>query len=247
MSSRCPSAEIAALQRKLERYTRRAGDAELVSAGIPALDRLLPGGGLRPGSLVEYLAADRGQGAGSLALAAARVVCQEGRPLVVLDRLRNFYPVACSTGGIPLSQILLLRPASEAEERWALDQVLRCPGVGAVWGMCGVIGPHDFRRLQLAAESGGALGLLVRSARQRGQPTWADVQWLVEPEPSNDGRRVRVELVRCRGGISGRSVRLELNEETGAWREMSDSHAKHPLPIPASLADSAPARRAADA
>jgi len=202
----------------------------VVSTGAPSLDRCLPSSGLRRGSLVEHL----GHGA-SLAFAAARAACQD-RLLVVVDRKRQFYPAAW---GIDLSQTVLVRPSNEADELWACDQALRCPGVGAVVMRCGRLDHRDFRRLQLAAESGGTLGLLVRPAQLRGRPTWADVQWSIEPQPSRDRWRLRVELVRCRGGTGGSSVILEL-DETNTWQEVGYACAQHP---PAELANSAIGRR----
>ena len=62
------------------------------------------------------------------------------------------------------------------DELWALDQALRCPGVSAVWTWIDRLDPPAFRRLQLAAETGRTLGLLVRPASVRGRPTWSDVQ-----------------------------------------------------------------------
>ncbi len=49
--------------------------------------------------------------------------------------------------------------------------------------------PMIFIRLQLAAESGGALGLLVRDKAVRGQPSWAEVRWQVSPCPSTPEER----------------------------------------------------------
>src|SRR5689334_10657365 len=63
-------------------------DKRPISTGSPALDKLLPANGLRRGTLVEYLSAGRGDGAGTLALSAARQACQEGRALVVVERER---------------------------------------------------------------------------------------------------------------------------------------------------------------
>ncbi len=218
------SAEIAAALR--QEMVQSSRETELVSTGVACLDRLLPDGGLRLGSLVEYL----GQGV-SLAFAAACAACRE-RALIVVDRQREFYPLAF---GIDLAKTVLVRPANEADEMWALDQALRCPGVGATIARCGRLKAKDFRRLQLAAESGGSLGLLLRSAKLKGEPTWADVQWLVVPEPSRDRWRLRVELVRCRGGHGGRSVILEL-DETNTWREVGYARAQH---LSAELAHSA--------
>jgi protein ImuA len=160
---------------------RFPAEAGLVPTGIAALDRLLPAGGLRAGSLVEYLAPGPGAGAGTLALIAARAACQEGRALVVLDRQGTFYPPAAAAWGIDFAQLLILRPPDEASALWALDQALRCSGVGAVWAPLGTLDARDFRRLQLAAEAGGTLGLFIRPGALRGQPTWADVQWQVQP------------------------------------------------------------------
>jgi protein ImuA len=279
---------VAALRREVARLeaVRPPEDERPISTGSPALDRLLPVGGLRRGTLVEYLISAAGSGGGTLALAAAREACREGRALVVLDgsiagALREpslltgtpsvaatcFYPPAAAAWGIDLSTMLVLRPASETDALWALDQALRCPGVGAVWAVCDQLDVRDFRRLQLAAECGGTLGLLVRPARQRGRPTWADVQWQVSCRvreaqrnapsrwPANrtvhSGRgglmhptwQLRVELVRCRGAAGGQAVVLELDEAAGTWREAFD-YATHSLPVPAPLAHSTAARRA---
>jgi protein ImuA len=240
-------------------------DDRPVSTGSPELDRLLPAGGLRRGTLVEYFASAVGSGAGTLALAAAREACREGRALVVLDspaqaRSANggrFYPPAAAAWGIDLSRMIVLRPRAEADALWAFDQALRCAGVAAVWAAWDRLDIRDFRRLQLAAESGRTLGLLLRPARLRGQPTWADVQWEVSPwrssipsvhrgglmRPANSSWRLVVELVRCRGGAGGQIVQLELDEQTGIWREDPD-HATHSLPLFPRVAHSEAARRA---
>src|SRR4029453_13310771 len=170
---------VADLRDRLARLEKsgRPADERPVSTGSPALDRLLPAGGLARGSLVEYLSPGSGSGTGTLALAAAREACIDGRALVVVDRSRTFYPPAAAGWGIDLSQTLLLEPADDAAELWALDQALRCPGVGAVYAPCGPLDVRDFRRLQLAAESGGTLGILIRPARLGGQPSWSETQW----------------------------------------------------------------------
>jgi hypothetical protein len=177
--------------------------------------------------LVEYL----GYGA-SLAFVAARVACED-RPLIVVDRRQEFYP---ASWGIESPRAVLVWPASDADALWACDQALRCVGVGAVVMQCGRLDHRNFRRLQLAAETGGTLGLLVRSSKFRGQPSWADVQWLMEPQPARERWRLQVDLVRCRGG-AGRVI-LELDEDD-TWREVGHESALH---SPAELADSTAAR-----
>jgi protein ImuA len=186
----------------------------VISTGVLALDRLLPEHGLRTGSLTEWLSPNLGGGAGMLALMAAREACFEGGALVVIDRQDRFYPPAAAAMGIDLEKVILVRPTSSADELWALDQALRCEGVAAVWGLVEAIDWRTFRRLQLAAESQHALGLLVRSSKHRSEPSWSEIQLLVEPRPSMGNRRLRVELTRGRGHI-GDAVELEVDEVTG--------------------------------
>jgi hypothetical protein len=246
---------------------RPPDDDRPLSTGSPALDSLLPAGGLKRGTLVEYLSSAAGSGAGILALAAAREACREGRALVVLDGQRQFYPPAAAAWGIDLAGMILLRPKNEADALWALDQALRCTGVGAVWTTWDRLDSRDFRRLQLAAESGRTLGIFVRPASRRGEPTWAEVQWVVKPEAGKKSRiqnaefrmskhnsafcvlnsefpwRLWVELARCRGVAGGQTVLLELDEATAIWREAAD-HATHTLPASTRVARSASARGA---
>jgi len=226
-----PSTEalVATLRRQVARLESAAlpEDDRPISTGIKALDRLLPAGGLRRGTLVEYLSPGEGCGAGTLAISAARQACGEEKALVVVGTSNGarsgpatwFYPPAAAAWGIELSRLILLRPANQQDALWALDQALRCPGVGAVWAACDRLDVRALRRLQLAAETGGTLGLLFRPDRLQGQPTWADVQWRVSPRcrerpPRRSDRALPLLLGEGRGEglaerIAGRPRRLK--------------------------------------
>src|SRR5438094_7372014 len=80
---------VSSLRREVARLemSRPPEDERPISTGSPVLDGLLPAGGLRRGTLVEYLTAGPGNGAGTLALAAAREACHEGRALVVVEQI----------------------------------------------------------------------------------------------------------------------------------------------------------------
>lgn len=98
----------------------------------------------------------------------------------------------------------------------AIVQSLRCPAVGAVMSWFDHLPSLDFRRLQLAAEAGGGLGLLLRPASALRAPSFAAARLLVTPVPSGkeDVRRMHIEAVRMRGK-TGQSVIVEVNDETG--------------------------------
>ncbi len=204
---------------KLER-PRIAQQGDSISSGSAALDRLLPERGFAAGSLIEWLTSSPGSGAASLGMIAAREAMWEGGAVVVMDRKRQFYPPAAAALGLDLESLVVVRAAGEADELWALDQALRCPGVAAVWAELDDLDWRWFRRLQLAAEDGGAIGLFQRPLRVRGQPTWSASQLLVQPCPGHGPRRFRIEVLRCRGGRGGGVVELEMDDVTGALREV---------------------------
>jgi len=221
---------------RLERSRLRGGDRPISSGCVP-LDRLLPEGGFRRAALAEWLSAGEGSGATTLALGAARQACRDGGALVVLDRRREFYPPAAVRLGVEPEELIVVQAGSPPDEHWALDQVLRCRGVAAVLAWPERLDGRTFRRLQLAAEEGGGLGLLIRPLVARGEPSWADVRLLVEPLPVEPllsrKRRLRIHLLRCRGGTAGRSIDLEIDDET------CSVHLAARLAHPAAYADAA--------
>lgn len=250
--------------RRFERAQRPAGhSADPISTGIAELDLLLPDQGVRRGMLLEWLAAERAGGTGTLAFKVAAALQRRDAGCVVIDRRRSLYPPVLRCLGVDLARVLVVHPPGERDVLWAWEQALRCPGVAVVVGGMEQVRPQDFRRLQLAAERGGAVGMLLRCARWRPQASWADVRLLVEPSGSRCGtavgarrgffppaaagisqsappdvnpaarsdvtlaahsndrervRRLRVELLHCRGRLSGGSVMLEIDDATGDVR-----------------------------
>lgn len=196
--------------------SRRQADAEPVSTACPALDRLLPGGGLTRGTLVEWLTGGEGGGTVALALRVAREACRDLGVLVVVDSRGEFYAPAVLRMGLEPERIVVVRPSGRADFVWALDQALRCPAVPATLAWVEGLDGRTFRRFQLAAEQGASLGLLVRPAEARREPSWADVRLLVEPRPSAGvpGRRLGIHVLRCRGGADGQSLEVVLDDET---------------------------------
>lgn len=222
-------AALAQLRERLREFSvERRGDSGRVSTGCAGLDHHLPEQGLCRGTLVEWLEASPGGGAGSLALAAAREACRDGAPLVLIDREARFYPPAAARAGLDLNRLIIVRPENSNDERWALDQSLRSAGVAAVLCWLPQAPTRAWRRWQLAAESSGNLGLFVRPATARGDPSWADVRFLVQPQSisqqlasrqlTQGARRLRVELLRLRGESAGQTIDLELDDETGVVR-----------------------------
>jgi protein ImuA len=163
--------------RAVETENRR-DDGIRIKHGCEAIDRLLPDGGYSRGTLIQWISVG-GQGAEYLSLRVAQQACQSGGALVIADPCKQFFAPAAAAMGIDLSHLIVLQAANEKDLLWGIDQALRCPAVGAVWGWLNVIDQRQFRRFQLSAESSGAIGLFLQPYAAACKPSWAEVQWLV--------------------------------------------------------------------
>ncbi len=209
--------------RSLELAGRR-GESGRISSGCVEIDGCLPGGGYSPGSLVEFLSDGAGNGGQWLAFQAAKGAIEGGKYLLVVDPYRRFYPWGSLGLGLPLERMIVVHPHSSSDVLWAIDQGLRSTAIGAVVSSLDRLEDRDARRLQLAAEQGGSLGLLSRPSRlARGLPSWAEVQWHVAAQRWKLGttedrvncRRMELQLLRCRGGTPGARLKLILDGERG--------------------------------
>ena len=198
----------------------REGERRVASTGIPALDELLPERGLRRGALSEWIGAEVGCGVLSLAMRVAAAAQSDG-PLIIVDTKKTLYPTAIQAAGVSLPESIFVWPASRTEALWAVEQSLRCTGIGGVLFPVDRLRTQDFRRLQLAAESGTAIGLLIRPPGSQRQPGWADVRLLVSPRPAHPNsfcRRMAVQCIYVKGSLTDRTIELEMCDETGAVR-----------------------------
>lgn len=209
---------IEQLQAQIARMesSRSREKIERISSNCPPLDALLPQAGFLPGTLVEWLADGAGAGVVTLVCLAAREAAGNGRTLVVVDRRGQFYPPAALRMGLDPKRLILVRVNTQADQFWAVDQSLRCRGVGAVLAWPHRLDARTFRRWQLAAEEGNTLGLLIRPATARKEPSWAEVRLLVEPQPNGKDarRRLRLHLLRCPGPMEGQKLDVEIDHET---------------------------------
>ncbi len=217
---------------------RRAANPDALATGFDALDQLLPGPGLAWGTLTEWLNECEGGGALTLALAIAAKAVRRGGAFVMIDGANEFYPPAAAQWGIPLERTLVVHPDNARTALWVWEQALRCEGVAVTLGWIAELSDRPFRRLQLAAETGGGLGFLLRPPACRATPSWAAARLSVTPRPGRGplnapSRRLQVALLHGGSEQGGASVELEL------CHEADDVH------LVSELADPAAARCAA--
>jgi protein ImuA len=193
------------------RLEKKAGGA--FRTGYAALDALLPDDGLPRGAVHEVIPADDRTPPTLFALVLARAaIADNGGAVVWSDRGTAIYPPALAMMGVPVDRMFLLRAGKPSDEVWALTECLRCRGVAATVASPPRLSSVEARRLQLAAERGGGIGVLVRRRGGASAHYAAATRWVVSPMPGDAGvQRWGVELVHGHGRLAtGRSVVLEV-------------------------------------
>jgi len=199
----------------------RAGPATFArsfATGLQAIDGLLPGGKFARGVVHEVLSEARHAAALSFAVLLARCASEEAA-VVWCDPAGEIYPPALALAGVDLGRVYLLRPGGREEEVWAVAECLRCRGVGATVAEVSRLSRVEARRLQLAAERGGGVGILLRERGRASAQYAAATRWLVTPARGDEAvQRWRVELVHCHGGRVGGGAVLEVCRDTNHVR-----------------------------
>ncbi len=197
---------------------------------LDLLDELAPGGAFQFGAVHELLSDPRSPAPKTMALLLANAAQRkragnEGGAVVWSDPACELYPPALVAGSasgasIDLRRLILLRCANPADELWALAECLRCKGVSATVASISRLTQIQARRLQLAAESGGGVGIFMRPFSQKFQtPYAAATRWRVQPARGDEQiQRWSVELLHGHGGRIGQSVLLEVSRETRVVR-----------------------------
>ena len=176
------------------------------STGKSSLDARLPGGGWPTASLIEVLLDETGLGEVQLFLPAL-VACQrstqqnssEAPWLVWIAPPHEPYAPALAQQGIELGRLLVVRPSTATEALWAAEQALSSGVCAAV--LLWLKGTDDrwLRRLKLAAEAGGSLGVLFRPARHRFESSPANLRLSL----SRGALCACVDLLKVQGGRPG--------------------------------------------
>ncbi len=196
--------------------------------GVGTMDAGLPGGGLVLASLHEVAGggSDVVHGTAAALFAAGILARLEGMVLWCLTRPDLFAP-ALQQAGLDPDRVIYVEAGDDVGVMSCAEEGLRHGGLVAVVAEVAKLPMTASRRLQLAAEAGGTLGLALRRWRRPaealdfGQPTAARTRWRVSalpsaplPVPGVGRARWLVELVRARAGGSADFI-LEACDDHG--------------------------------
>jgi protein ImuA len=232
--------------RRLEAAEHRL--AGVLPFGLAEIDARLPGGGLALGALHEVAGAGNGVLDGAAAaLFTAGIMARTKGQILWCVRNQDLFAPGLAAAGLSADRVIYVEAGDEESALACFEEGLRHGGLAGVVAEIGRLPMTSSRRLQLAAESSGTLGIAIRRWRRQrdaadfGQPTAAATKWRVSVLPSAPmaapgiGRtRWLVELMRCRAGESA-DFEVEGCDHEGR------------LALPAELADRSAAARPAEA
>jgi protein ImuA len=196
--------------------------------GLLEIDSRLPGGGLAVGALHEVAGGGNGAvHAAAASLFAAGIAARSGGPVLWCVTRQDLFASALVQAGLPPERIVYVEAANEEGGLACFEEGLRHNGLSAVVAEVTRLSLTHSRRLQLAAESAGTIGIAIRRWRRQadavdfGQATASATRWRItalpqppSPIPGLDRARWQVELIRCRGGGSA-DFELEGSDEQG--------------------------------
>jgi protein ImuA len=151
-------------------------------------------------------------GAAAALFAAGIAARTRGKVIWCLTRPDLFFPALAQVGLHP-NRVIFVEADREEDVLASMEEALSFGGLGAVVAELVRLPMTASRRLQLAAEKSGSMGLVVRRWRRQteasdfGQPTASTTRWRVSVMPSEElpvpgvGRpRWLLELMRVKAG-----------------------------------------------
>lgn len=248
-------ARFAALRLRLAALENGGRAPAVLPFGIAAIDAGLPGGGLPMGALHELAGAggESEDGAAAAAFLAGIVArLSPERPVLWCLRHGDLYVPGLALYGLAPQRLILAHAPNDRETLWAVEEGLRSPALAAVIGEVEALSAPASRRLQLAAETLGVTGFVLRRSSAAAATSSAVTRWRVTALPGSStagepgiGRpRWRVELLRCRGGMP---AAWDVEDWLVARRDAEAGDATDHVSLSAAMANrpAAPRRRAA--
>lgn len=188
------SAVLSMLRARVARIEGKYAAAEDRPAPVPiadVVDLALPDAGLCRGAVHEVAPARGTVDTGAAFAFSALVAGRAGGTVLWIEPTPSIWPAGALAFGLDPAELVLVA-ARGRDGLWAAEESLRCPGVASCVLVGTVADLTASRRLQLAAEAGGVLGLAVVPRTALAKPSAARTRWTIRSIPGDGATPHRV-------------------------------------------------------
>jgi protein ImuA len=217
---------LARLQREilpLQGLKRSTGTP--LNIGWGPIDLSFPGKSFPVGAVHEFISAapeDRAATSGFVA-GILKALMKNGGSCIWISASRTLFPPALRLFGIEPHHIIFVDLQKEKDILWAMEESLKCRGLGAVVGELGDLSFTVSRRLQLAVEQSSVTGFVLRHQPRNLNTNACVTRWKISSLPGiiNDELpglgfpNWNVELIKVRNGKPGS---WQIGWEAGKFR-----------------------------
>ncbi|WP_205686416.1 ImuA family protein [Chitinophaga parva] len=144
-----------------------------------------PDGGL-PVGVHEFISMETEAAAATVGFVAGLLshLLQQGGVCLWISAARTLFPPALLGFNIQPDKVIFIDLLYDKDVLWAMEEALKCGGLGAVVGEMREISFTASRRLQLAIEQSGIMGFVLRHRPRNLNPIASLSRWEVRPLPS---------------------------------------------------------------
>jgi len=172
-----------------------------LASGFTELDAALPSGGWPLGVLTELMVAHEGVGEFTLLLPTLAALTKQQQWIALVAPPYMPYAPALSNADINLKTLLIANCSDQDDAYWATEQLLKSATFSAVvlW-TTKVAEERRQRRLQLAAEQGGAWAVCYRPRHCAKTSSPAGLRMVLQKQAPD----LQLDIIKNRGGRLGK-------------------------------------------
>lgn len=183
----------------------KQGNEAGISTGFLNLDQILPTQGWPNKALIEMMVPYWGIGELRLLLPAMLRLNQQRRQIVWIAPPYLPYAPALANAGLNLQYVLVV-DAQSGNISWAMERLLYTESCGMVLAWPGHLTALETRRLQLAAEAGETIGVVLHTVDTRWRATCAALRLQIQSVTNG----VTVDIIKARGMCKRSQILVDL-------------------------------------
>lgn len=184
------------------------------STGFSPLDDILPGRGWPSSGLVEVVSPHWGMGELQLLIPLMRRVVEQGKWIMWISPPYLLYAPALIQAGINTEQVLVVKLDTSCKDAlWSMEKALQTENCGLVLAWQNWLPNKVLRRLQLAAETGGTMGVLFKHRDSKYSPSPLRLEIKDSMPSSGQFSETEITVTKARGSFRPLSTRVDLYQQ----------------------------------